>query len=383
VKRIQMRLQNFAIFSFLLASVPALSGQDYIVNTESGCLRLRGAGNRNARVKDCISKNSIIQVLEAPGETGYARVQTEGGAKGYMYVPLLKPSAGRPSTEVTTAPPRAEPPAQTGERCQTRTLKFSADFFHDPAKLPANSVWGANATYRQPVIDPPFSNAFINTVAKAKSLCDETFAYLGGPCGDTGGTNDGESESCKRIHRSYNAKFASGTRDTAQDRWKPFTLKQMKLSKKYKIDHCEIDNLENESKNPEYKVNVPLIALFKEIKSLYDQGEIHCKLVLKNVTVAQMGQLKNAFPRPADASFISPFSIFETTTREYTQSLKSSLDAGIRALKGPGAVSILSTDTHHYGSSFGKKGQPDKFQTCSDRQPALVSNPQQVLAGTR
>ena len=59
--------------------------------------------------------------------------------------------------------------------------------------------------------------------------------------------------------------------------------------------------------------------------------------------------------RPA-ANFIAPFAIYEAdNTAE-----KASLNAAMKRLKGPGAVTIISLDTNHYGSAFTQ----DSFVAC-------------------
>ena len=63
-----------------------------------------------------------------------------------------------------------------------------------------------------------------------------------------------------------------------------------------------------------------------------------------------------AMLRVPAASFIAPFAIYEAdNTAE-----KASLNAAMKRLKGPGAVTILSLDTNHYGSAF----TPDTFLAC-------------------
>src|SRR5262249_5612805 len=97
--------------------------------------------------------------------------------------------------------------------------------------------------------------------------------------------------------------------------------------------------------------------LLQEIKGLYDSGEVHCRIVLKNVDVDALDSIRaNVASTPVDANFIAPFHIFE----DDNTGKKSALDAAMKRLKGPGAVTIISTDTNHYGSAF----TPDKFRTC-------------------
>lgn len=238
------------------------------------------------------------------------------------------------------------PPADAA--CVTRRLTFSADSF--PA-LPSGAwVWGGNATEGDHHLAPPYSPAFLSRVRLAKDRGLETFAYLEGPCGDTDGNDDGERARCANLHNDFNRRFAPGTPNTPQARWKPFTMAQLRQSGEHGIDYCEIDNLEN-------NVTVPLNPLLREIKALYDAGRIHCRLVLKNVSVGALNSIKaSVAPTPAEANFLAPFHIFEANGTGG----KPALDAAMRSLKGQGAVTIISLDTNHYGSGFTK----DSFLTC-------------------
>src|SRR5262249_40615170 len=149
-------------------------------------------------------------------------------------------------------------------------------------------------------LDPPYSGEFLERARAAHDAKLEVFAYLEGPCGDTGGVDDGERSRCAGTHQAYNAKFAPGTPDTPQARWKPFTMKQLATSGAKNVDYCEIDNLEN-------NVTIPLNPLLKEIKSLYDSGKVHCRLVLKNVSVSALDSIRqNVASSPEEANFIAP-----------------------------------------------------------------------------
>ena len=237
----------------------------------------------------------------------------------------------------------------TPDGCLQRRLRFSADAL---PSLPSSAswVWGANATGGEQLLDPPYSSAFLARATDAHAHGMEVFAYLEGPCGDTGGVDDGERARCASIHDAYNARFAPGTPDTAKARWKPYTMKQLTTSGALGVDYCEIDNLENQ-------VNIPLDPLLLEIKGLYDTGKVHCRIVLKNVEVSALDSIRaNVAATPADANFIAPFHIYEADDTAQ----KAALDAAMKRLKGPGAVTIVSTDTNHYGSAF----TPDTFLTC-------------------
>jgi hypothetical protein len=247
------------------------------------------------------------------------------------------------------APSSASALSHGDKSCTSRRLRFSADAL---PSLPAGSgfVWGGNATGGEMLLDPPYASDFLARAGQAHARGQQVFAYLEGPCGDTGGVDDGERNRCARIHAAYNRRFAPGTSSTAQARWKPYTMKQLTTSGERGVDYCEIDNLEN-------NVTIALNPLLREIKALYDAGKVHCQLVLKNVGVSAIDSIRaNIAPTPADARFIAPFHIFEADdTRE-----KGSLDAAIVRLKGPGAVTLISLDTNAYGSAFTE----GSFTTC-------------------
>lgn len=266
---------------------------------------------------------------------------------GWLFLVSLNAFAGGSEEQPGDGKFHATP--QPGN-CVERRLTFSADNLPALPAAGSDYVWGANATGGDLYVDPPYSPEFLSHVRLAKDRGLETFAYLEGPCGDTGGVDDGERARCARIHRAYNNRFAPGTPDTPQARWKPFTMRQLTESGRLGVDYCEIDNLSN-------NVTVPLNPLLQQIKALYDQNRIHCRIVLKNVEVGEINLIKQyVAPTPADADFIAPFHIFEA---EGTGQ-KSALDAAMKRLKGPGAVTIISLDTNHYGGSFTK----DKFLTC-------------------
>lgn len=238
--------------------------------------------------------------------------------------------------------------AGTSPRCVERKLTFSADELPRVPAAGAAWVWGGNATGGEDVL---YADEFAANARRARQNGHEVFAYLEGPCGDTGGVDDGERARCANIHRRFNARYAPNTPDTAQARWKPYTIKQLTMSADANVDYCEIDNLSN-------NVTVPLVPLMREIKALYDQGHIHCRLVLKNVDVESIDELRQEVaPTPDDAKFIAPFHIYEADDT----SEKRALDAAMVRLKGPGAVTIISLDTNAYGSGFTN----DRFLTCN------------------
>jgi hypothetical protein len=292
----------------------------------------RGPGTDKAIIRVLPAGTTVVAVNSTTPTQGFYDVKA-GLDEGFINGGYLTPKQ--------TAPPG----------CVSRKLTFSADAF--PALPAANSayVWGANATGGDLYLDPPYAPGFVSRAQQARARGLLVFAYLEGPCGDTGGVDDGERARCANIHNAYNARYAPGTPNTPSARWKPFTMKQLTKSGDVGADFCEIDNLDN-------AVTIPLNPLLAEIKSLYDGGQVHCRIVLKNVDVAGIDSIRaHVAPTPAAANFIAPFHIFEADdTRP-----KSALDAAMQRLKGPGAVTIISTDTNHYGSAF----TPDRFATCN------------------
>lgn len=264
-------------------------------------------------------------------------------------------------SEVSPSASRRGPASTEGGKCQNRQLKFSADRF--PA-IPARgtpSIWGGNANGGSAQL---YSSAFLTKVKEAKLAGHQTFAYLEGPCGDTAGKDkDGEKARCAKTFSAFNKRNAPGTPNTSLARWEPFTFQQLKASGKNQIDHCEIDNLNN-------NVKVPMIPFLTKYKKLYDSGEIHCKLVLKNISAREIASYKSTFSSQArGVDFISPFHIFEA----YSFSQRDSLNSAMRSLKGAGAVTIISASpgnrdaaTNNYGSYFAK----ETVRTCDGRTPA-------------
>ena len=312
-----------------------------LVTTTSVNLR-EGAGT-TFRVIRLLKAGTTAVIVNRTAPAGSFYNVKVGSDEGWVHSAYLAPRSGAQ---------QGGGPATTPENgaCVERKLTFSADAFPSLPAAGSLYVWGANATGGASVLDPPYSGDFLSRARQAHERGLEVFAYLEGPCGDTGGVDDGERARCATIHNSYNQRFSPGTPDTAKARWKPFTLKQLTTSGKLGVDYCEIDNLEN-------NVKIALDPLLAEIKVLYDAGKIHCRMVLKNVDVGGIDAIRaNVAPTPADATFIAPFHIFEADDTHQ----KPALDAAMKRLKGPGAVTIISTDTNHYGGAF----TPDRFLTC-------------------
>ncbi|MBK6696577.1 MAG: hypothetical protein IPG50_30970 [Myxococcales bacterium] len=196
-----------------------------------------------------------------------------GNDEGWVHGGYLA-KAGSGATEPTPTPT----PTPGGGACAPRKLRFSADELPSLPAAGSAYVWGANATGGA---SAPYSSEFISYAAQAHQRGLQVFAYLEGPCGDTGGVDDGERARCSGIHRSFNAQNAPGTPNTDKARWKPFTMHQLKRSAQVGADYCEIDNLSN-------NVTIPLNPLLREIKALYDSGQVHCRFVLKNVEAADI-----------------------------------------------------------------------------------------------
>lgn len=322
------------------AQMSAISGSvpmgSELVTTAN--VNLRASPSTSARVLRTLPKGTRVAVLQSAPEGRFHRVRA-GADEGWVHGAYLAPVA--PETPAAPAAPAAG--------CTERRLRFSADEL--PA-LPSGAgwVWGGNATSGEHLLDPPYASGFLDRARAARARGQQVFAYLEGPCGDTGGVDDGERARCSSLHRDFNRRFAPGTPDTAAARWKPYTMKQLRMSGALGVDYCEIDNLEN-------NVTIPLVPLAKEIKQLHDGGEVHCRLVLKNVDAAAIDALRaSVAPTPADADFVAPFAIFEADDTGQ----KARLDAAMRRLKGPGAVTVVSTDTNHYGSAFTQ----DRFAAC-------------------
>lgn len=227
---------------------------------------------------------------------------------------------------------------------------FSADDLPAVPSASSRRTWGGNATQGNHVLDPPYDEDFLASAELAQARGLRVFAYLEGPCGDTGGVDDGERARCRSLHRAFNAELAPDTPDTDLERWKPYTFAQMARAEEAGVDYCEIDNLSN-------NVNVPLIPLVRQLKDLYDRGEHRCRLVFKNLEVDDIAAIQEEVaPTPDDAAFVAPFHIYEADDT----SDKSDLDDAMVALKGEGAVTIISLDTNAYGSDF----TPDTFRSC-------------------
>jgi hypothetical protein len=311
-------------------------------------VNFRNGPSTSTAILRTLAKGSLVVTVNRTSPQGKFFNVSIDGAEGWVHGAYLAPTSA-PGTVPAAGQPPAPAPGTSPQGCLDRRLRFSADAL--PA-LPASSayVWGGNATGGEKLLDPPYSAPFLARAGAAHARSMEVFAYLEGPCGDTGGVDDGERARCANIHNAYNALFAPGTPNTAKARWKPYTMKQLTTSGQLGVDYCEIDNLENQ-------VTIPLNPLLQEIKGLFDAGKIHCRLVLKNVSTSGIDSIRsNVAATPADANFIAPFHIYEADDT----SEKAGLDAAMKRLKGPGAVTIVSTDTNHYGSAF----TPDTFRTC-------------------
>jgi hypothetical protein len=309
----------------------------------------RGPSTDQALIRIVAKDTTVVTVNRTAPQAKFVNVKL-GSEEGWIHSAYLVPKKGSAAAGPTAGLTGDTQPSSPGTDCLDRKLRFSADNLPSLPAAGSAFVWGGNATGGEQFLDPPYAPDFLASARSAHDRKLEVFAYLEGPCGDTGGVDDGETSRCAGIHRAYNAKFAPGTPDTAQARWNPFTMKQLTTSGASNVDYCEIDNLDN-------NVTIPLNPLLKEIKSLFDSGKVHCRLVLKNVDVSALDSIRqNVAPSPSDANFIAPFHIFEADNT----SEKSSLDAAMKRLKGPGAVTIISTDTNHYGSAFTQ----DTFRTC-------------------
>ena len=331
------------------AADDSVSGADALTGSTAVGTTLVTTSNVNLRVGPSTDQ-AVIRVLPAGTEvvtvnsampSGKFYNVRAGADVGWVSGAYLAPKAVMPA---------GDGGAGGGGACEDRKLTFSADGFPAMPAAGAAYVWGANATGGDLYLDPPYAPDFLAHAQQAKSRGLGVFAYLEGPCGDTDGVDDGERARCSSIHNSYNQAFAPGTPNTAQARWKPFTMKQLTTSGQLGVDYCEIDNLDN-------AVTIPLNPLLTEIKGLYDSGKVHCRLVLKNVSVAALDSIRaHVAATPADAEFIAPFHIFE----DDNTAQKPALDAAMKRLKGAGAVTIISTDTNHYGAAFTK----DTFRAC-------------------
>lgn len=291
---------------------------------------------------------AVIRVLETGTSVVTVNRTTPSGA--FFNVKVGSTQGWVHGAYLARAGSDAGPPPPTGGgagHCIERQLRFSADELPGLPAAGSAYVWGGNATGGE---SAPYSSEFTARASEAHQRGVQVFAYLEGPCGDTGGVDDGERARCQGIHQAFNAQNAPGTPNTAQSRWKPFTLRQLTMSGQIGADYCEIDNLSN-------NVTIPLNPLLREIKALYDSGQVHCRIVLKNVEASDIDSIRaNVASTPAAANFIAPFHIFEADDT----SQKSELDAAMVRLKGPGAKTIISLDTNHYGASF----THDKFLAC-------------------
>jgi hypothetical protein len=238
------------------------------------------------------------------------------------------------------------PSAWAGHTCipESKTLVFHSDHLPPMPAAGSKKVWGANAMEGGEFAGGKallFGPSYLKALAQANARGLETFAYLEGKCGLTGGRDDGEIAKCARKRPNWKG-----------GGWQDFTFDQLRASVALRIDHCEIDNVFGDLPDSQ------ALALLKKYKELYDRGEIRCKLVLKNNGVSLLGKIGKTFGRGSPhTDFISPFSIFE----DDNTAKKAALDRAFAELKGSREVSTyISTDTNHYGSAF--HGGP--FASC-------------------
>lgn len=300
-------------------------------------VNFRQGPSTNSRVMRVLAAGAMVITVNRTTPSGAFYNVKSGTQEGWVHGSYLSRSGG----SFDSAPPLGN------GACARRKLTFSADDFPIMPAAGAAYVWGANATGGE---SAPYSNDFLSLSRKAHGRGLQVFAYLEGPCGDTGGVDDGERNRCANIHNAFNADNAPNTPDTAAARWKPYTLRQLTMSGRANVDYCEIDNLSN-------AVTIPLNPLLRQIKAMYDAGEVHCRIVLKNVEASDIDAIRvNVAPTVAEANFLAPFHIFEADDT----SQKSALDAAMTRLKGQGAKTIISLDTNHYGSAL----THDTFVAC-------------------
>lgn len=344
------------------------SADQYAIGTKlvtTAGANLRSEASATSDLVRVLAKGTVVVTIHRKTPEGSFYNVRAGGDEGWVHRKYLKRAEGasrtpkaetedlpatNPDGSAITVPPPPGTFTPPGAVCSQRKLRFSADDLPAVPAAGGGLVWGGNATGGGDVLDPPYAADFLQAAERAHQAHALVFAYLEGPCGDTGGVDDGETTRCADLHRSFNDQFAPGTPDTALARWKPFTMRQLRESGRLKVDFCEIDNLDN-------NVTVPLIPLLREIKGLFDSQQVACQLVLKNVTVEDIDAIRaQVAPTPADAAFLAPFHIFEADD----ESAHEELGAAMVRLKGPGAVTIVSTDTNAYGSAF----TDDTFLTC-------------------
>ena len=234
-------------------------------------------------------------------------------------------------------------------------LVFSADKIADGCTK--DCIWGGN--FRQgfgseavPNTGP--GNEFADKVRELKKRSPpvETFAYLGGKCGKTGGVDTGEQAKCRQRRTNWD----SGG-------WKDFTFQQLHEASLLGVDNCEVDNIPNED----------LISFLEEYQRRFNtkpskpgsiEGEITCKLVLKNLDLEQLNEIKEKMGGVQQAtrgaitggkplSFISKFAMFETSEGSTSPAYKrAQLNDALKRLNGVSSQTIFSADTFHYGSKL-------------------------------
>jgi hypothetical protein len=240
-----------------------------------------------------------------------------------------------------------------------KRLLFSANKL-PPVPNDKSVIWGGNVLegMRKGSKDL-YGSAFIASAAKAHAQGLETFAYLEGKCGLTGGKDDGEI--AKRRSKRPNWDKAG---------WKSYTWDQLEKSGAMKVDHCEIDNLPD----PE------LIALMTEYQKRYDQKKIHCKLVLKNIKYGSLAAIKAKFG-PGKTDFISPFAISEKGPGSNgNDSYHEKMFLNHAEIKDAGAKTLINTNTHKYGDTMDRKST---FLSCKENSSVNASKPVLTAAGVK
>lgn len=228
------------------------------------------------------------------------------------------------------------------ENCRSLKLHYSSNDVPDLPPTP--SIWGGRAT--EAGNSAPLMQDFIRGAERAKAAGNMTMMYLEGPCGLTNGKDPMDEEgNCRRKFQKFNKEHGAKVPDKKTHRWEPYTLEQLKLSKKYQIDFCEIDNLDNSYGATEF---------LKTYKKLYDAGEIQCKLVLKNIDANKIKEFASTFGK--SPSFVSKLNLFEADElwakkdKSQFNSKRTELIKAMRDWMGEGAMTLMSKKSGDYRS---------------------------------